>query len=168
MYARKPQRATAPSFQISLHVRHPSIDPAQLSRDLELTPAESIAAGSPRPVGSAMNSGVHRETFWVAMLPQKAAAGEVLVPMSIVAHAARLSRQTAALPASRSFEWNLLAAVNALRSRSAALERLRSEGAQVRFVATVDPAELPSLALPAQVASALAQLGMALELEFVR
>ena len=44
------RRASQPSypFQLSLRIRHPSIDPASISRELQIEPEHSFRAGDPR------------------------------------------------------------------------------------------------------------------------
>lgn len=59
--------ASAPTFCLSLHIRHPSLEPAQISRELQLTAEEAIGAGEPRERRGAP-AGVHGETYWVARL----------------------------------------------------------------------------------------------------
>ncbi len=57
-------------FSISFRIRHPSIDPAELSRQLGIEPQHAWRAGEPRRLESGeVGSGVYRETFWVGVLP---------------------------------------------------------------------------------------------------
>ena len=69
MQAPRPLNSKAPAFQFSLHVRHPSIDPAEISRELQLTALESFQAGQPRSSRSGVAATtVHGETYWVAVI----------------------------------------------------------------------------------------------------
>jgi len=69
MQASKLSRLPAQPFCLSLHIRHPWLDPAQISRELGCEPDEAFAAGEPRkPRGGAAGSGVHAETHWAATL----------------------------------------------------------------------------------------------------
>lgn len=69
MQARKLSRQQARPFCLSLHIRHPSLEPAQISRELECEPDEAFGAGEPRKSrGGAGAAGVHCETYWVARL----------------------------------------------------------------------------------------------------
>src|ERR1700749_3711490 len=69
MPLRKQIRAQAAPFQLSLHVRHPSVDPAEISRELGLEATESFRAGQPRQSRSGVAAtAVHGETYWVAVL----------------------------------------------------------------------------------------------------
>jgi hypothetical protein len=69
MQAPRRSRPRAQSFQFSLHVRHPSISPAEISRELQLMAAESFQAGQPRTSRSGVAAtAVHGETYWVAVV----------------------------------------------------------------------------------------------------
>src|SRR5580692_7945761 len=69
MQVRKRSSARATPYQLSLHVRHPSVDPAEISRELGLEAVESFRAGEPRQSRSGVAAtAVHGETYWVAVL----------------------------------------------------------------------------------------------------
>lgn len=56
-------------FSVTFRIRHPSIDPAELSRQLGIEPQHAWRAGEPRRLESGeVGSGVYRETFWVGLL----------------------------------------------------------------------------------------------------
>src|ERR1700734_3301868 len=66
---RKRITADATPYQLSLHVRHPSADPEEISRELGLEAIESFRAGAPRHSRSGVAAtAVHGETYWVAVL----------------------------------------------------------------------------------------------------
>ena len=68
-------------FSVTFRIRHPSIDPAELSRQLGIEPQHAWRAGEPRRLESGeVGSGVYRETFWVGLLP---------APLALVRDAAR-------------------------------------------------------------------------------
>ena len=57
-------------FSIALRIRHPSIDPAKVTRELGIDPQHAWRAGEPRHVDEDdAGSAVHRETYWVGLLP---------------------------------------------------------------------------------------------------
>jgi hypothetical protein len=66
-------------FSVTFRIRHPHIDPAELSRQLGIEPEHAWRAGEPRrpEPGEAARSGVYRETYWVGELqgPQPWGAG---------------------------------------------------------------------------------------------
>jgi hypothetical protein len=50
-----------------LHIRHPSLDPQDISRELQLMPEASFGAGEPRAPGG-VSAGVHAQTYWAAQI----------------------------------------------------------------------------------------------------
>src|SRR4030095_2809211 len=83
------RRASQPSypFQLSLRVRHPSIDPAAISRELQIEPEHSFRAGDLRDsTRSAAVTPAHVESYWLAtidptsLLEGKALLGPELSP----------------------------------------------------------------------------------------
>src|SRR5580704_16029524 len=69
MPVRKRSTAQAMPYQLSLHVRHPSVDPEEISRELGLEAIESFRAGDPRQSRSGVAAtAVHGETYWAAVL----------------------------------------------------------------------------------------------------
>ena len=60
----------ASDFSVALRIRHPSIDPEELTRQLGFAPQHSWKAGDPRRSASGeIARGVYRETYWVGLLP---------------------------------------------------------------------------------------------------
>lgn len=58
-------------YSIALRVRHPSIDPADVTRLLGMAPQHAWRAGEPRQVEAGeVGSATHRETYWVGLMPQ--------------------------------------------------------------------------------------------------
>jgi hypothetical protein len=56
-------------FSVTFRIRHPHIDPAELSRQLGVDPQHAWRAGDPRQVEPGeVGSGVYRETYWVGVL----------------------------------------------------------------------------------------------------
>jgi uncharacterized protein DUF4279 len=57
-------------FSVTLRLRHPEIDPAEISRRLGIEPQHTWRAGDPRRLESGeIGEGVYRETYWVGLLP---------------------------------------------------------------------------------------------------
>lgn len=56
-------------FTISLHIRHPAIDPRRITETLGIEPQHMWQAGGPRrgPAGEDQD-GVYRESYWTARL----------------------------------------------------------------------------------------------------
>src|SRR5262249_32845731 len=69
MEARKLGAAAESPFQLSLRIRHPSMDPAEISRELHLESVHSFRAGEPRESSSKVaTASVHAESYWLASL----------------------------------------------------------------------------------------------------
>ncbi|HTW38185.1 MAG TPA: hypothetical protein VMD49_06420 [Steroidobacteraceae bacterium] len=72
---------TADAFQLSLRIRHPSMDPAEISSALNLRPEHSFRAGGPCSSSTAAATGaVHRESYWLGVLNPLAHFSELLLP----------------------------------------------------------------------------------------
>jgi hypothetical protein len=66
MEARKLSKSDSQPFQLYLRIRHPSMDPAALSRDFKIEAEHAYRAGDPRPKtrsGTTPRS-VHSESYW--------------------------------------------------------------------------------------------------------
>lgn len=63
----KAEPRTHYSFRISLRLRHPAMDPGQISRALAIEPKRFWKAGEPRqtPKGTPLD-GINRDTYWTA------------------------------------------------------------------------------------------------------
>ena|ERR1700722_12109776 len=56
-------------FMMSLRIRHPNIDPAEITRELCIEPQHTWRAGEVRrDSGGAEIGGTHRESYWMARL----------------------------------------------------------------------------------------------------
>jgi hypothetical protein len=89
-------------FSIALRVRHPSIDPSEVTRRLDIEPQHAWRAGEPRSVDDG-GSAVHRETYWVGLLPPPRLSGPALAPWLDLDTAERLRAAASAPQASLYF-----------------------------------------------------------------
>jgi hypothetical protein len=131
-------------FTISLRLRHPSIDPAMITRTLGMEPQHTWQAGAPRrgPAGEALE-GVHRESYWMGRMmeePQLALAG--------VSVESVLMRTLAHLRRSQSF-----------------LEQLHAEGGAAELYVSLFARADFRLELSAQSLALLGRLGLAVALD---
>jgi hypothetical protein len=165
MEARRLSPALAPPVQLSLRIRHPSLDPAALSRELGIEPVHSFRAGDPRPRRNAhTGASLYGESYWLGMLrsPEWSLAapfGERLIKVT----EERL--RSAATPSFGGVLW--LAAVRFLRVHGKLLRRIRAEGGEVSLLLAVAPASAPGFTLAPEISRVLSELGVALELDFV-
>jgi hypothetical protein len=83
-------------FTVSLHIRHPSIDPARITQTLGIEPQHSWQAGAPRrgPTGEELE-GAYRESYWTAPLMQEPQlSAERVTVESVLTQTAALLRRT--------------------------------------------------------------------------
>src|SRR5262245_27919444 len=69
MEARDLAEDRIPPFELAMRIRHPSLDPAEISRELQLEPEHSFKAGDPRTSSSGIAAAsVHAESYWLSHL----------------------------------------------------------------------------------------------------
>ncbi len=131
-------------FTISLRMRHPSIDPARITRTLAMEPQHTWQAGAPRrgPAGEALE-GVYRESYWIG----------------------RLMEQPQLSSAQVSVESVLLHTLAHLRRAQSFLEQLHTEGGVAELHVSLFAREDFRLELSAQTLSLLGRLGLAVALD---
>src|SRR5271169_6636235 len=57
------------AFHLSLRIKHPSVDPADISKELGIEPEHSFRAGQPRHSKSGLvTTAVYTESYWLAPL----------------------------------------------------------------------------------------------------
>jgi hypothetical protein len=165
MEARRFLQPQASSFELSLRIRHPFMDPAVLSRELGLEPECSFRVGDPRPPQSDRASAtVHAESYWLAVLDPS--SWLVDVSFAVRSTSARAHRNMGAA-AARSLD--LALSLSALRLRSAhavLLNQIRSEGGQASLLIALFPAAVSGFTLTPDVSRIFSELGIALEVEF--
>jgi hypothetical protein len=113
-------------FQLSLRVRHPSMDPADLSRTFKIEAEHSFRAGGPRTssIGSATAS-VYSESYWLGVLKPVGPLVDVSFPGDQRSQIAQ--KQLA--QTRRSLTWALsLSTIRFFSTHKDLLRRVRSEG----------------------------------------
>ncbi len=82
-------------FTLSLRIRHPSIEPGEITRNLGIEPQHTWRAGDPRrDAAGGELSGTYRESYWVGRLMEKPelAADQVGVESEVLRTLALLRR----------------------------------------------------------------------------
>jgi hypothetical protein len=164
MEARDISTSHAQPFEISLRIRHPSIDPEQISRELKVEPEHSFKAGEPRESGSGnVLTATHSETYWLGSL--STLTGSMLLAGL---ERARFARERMQATTQSSLTQALDASVVAfLRSHADFIHRLQSEDGQVSLLVELSTNSLTGFSLSPQFNRALSDLGVAVEFEFV-
>lgn len=181
MQASRPSGAQAPAFQFSLHVRHPSIDPGEISRELQLQALESFKAGQPRSSRSGVAAtAVHGETYWVAVIDPAHWPGPPSVPgheehaalASLTPHEAKVLRARFGLDVAAAGGIRDIGAALALVCESLVvrhgvfLNQLRTQGGSVTLQVTLSSQAQGGFRLTPELGLWLVKLGITLEFEF--
>jgi hypothetical protein len=140
-----------------LRVRHPSIDPAEITTTLGLTPVHAWAAGSAREAAVGERTrGAHPDTYWLAPLGEQG-----------------MSREREAVAGK--FAWPLLQAlpldtflagqVRVLMTHKAFFARLKDTGGSCELMIAISASERWGVELPPALLRALAELSIGLSIE---
>jgi hypothetical protein len=164
MEARDLSQEHSPPFQISLRIRHPSIDPAAVSRELRLDAEYSFKAGDPRESGSGNAvTALHSESYWLGSL------GTIASSLSgfsgTRANVAR-ERLQAATVESLTLALDALV-VGFMRTHGEFIRRIQSEEGQVSLLVELSTRALSGFALSPQFSRTISDLGIAIEFDFV-
>ena len=151
-------------FQLSLRIRHPFLDPADISKELRIEPEYAFRAGQPRPSKSGVViAAVHAESYWVAPLdpvswfgnPSFAEPFNLSVTKEQI-DAAIAQNLTGALG---------LYALRLNKAHAVFLHKIRSEGGEISLLVTLSPTTVDTFSLPPQVTRTFGELGITLEFE---
>ena len=157
------RRASQPSypFQLSLRVRHPSIDPAQISRELQIEPEHSFRAGEPRESArSVAATAVHVDSYWLATLDPSA----LLLGTAETGLVAEASRTHAVAFTALDTALTILAS-SVLRRHAQFFRRIQSEGGEVRLIVAVSARKSRGFTLTPQLSKALSDLRIPVDFE---
>jgi len=151
-------------FQLSLRIRHPSIDPADISKDLRIEPVHAFRAGQPRHLKSGVaTAAVHTESYWLAPLDPASWYG--ILPFEQLPDRA-VSQNIIDTAVSRNLAGALgLCAIRFNKAHAALLRTIRSEGGEISLLVTLSPTAVNTFSLPPQVSRIFGELGITLEFE---
>ena len=149
------------SYTINLHIKHPAIDPAAITRELGLTPDHSWACGEPKRSASGTSSGVRRNSFWCATLPPLAASAATFFPGA--QESARFQRALDMVSGDLGSQLNTH--LLRLHRHQGFIQKLLDEGGEVSFVVEL-PADPAGFKLDAALSRMLGALGATLEFQF--
>jgi hypothetical protein len=177
MQVTKRSSAHAMPFQLSLHVRHPSVDPQDISREFGLEAAESFRAGEPRESRSGLAAtAVHVETYWVAVLDPVVWSVPVTVanrrprsaqlPGEAKVLRARFGLEEGEPPVPGSLGWGIVLVCHCLVVRHERfLARLREQGGSITLLAAVEAEALVGLRITPEMGHQLHDLGLTVKIE---
>ena len=158
MEARRASQQSYP-FQMSLRIRHPSIDPASISQELQIEPEHSFRAGDPRESSrTTAATPVHVDSYWLATLDlETVLLGTALAPeVSPHTHAIVFSALDSALTVVTS---------SVLRRHAQFFHRIQSEGGEVRLIVAISARKMRGFTITPQLSKALSDLRVPVDIE---
>jgi hypothetical protein len=161
MEARRAAPQPSYPFQLSLRIRHPSIDPAEISRQLRIEAEHSFRAGEPRESGRSSVAPVHAESYWLATLdPATLLLGTAFDPqVSPHTHAIAFSVLDSAL----------IAVISGfLRGHVDFFRQLQSEGGEARLIVAISGRRARGFTLTPHLGKALSELRMPVDFELTQ
>lgn len=171
MEARDLLHARTRLFELSLRIRHPSLDPAVISHELRLQPEHSFKAGEPRESSSGIAAAaVHPESYWLARLnpvtwPAAVSAFDMSFPgrPRLAVSKERLrSMVTDSLALALT-----LCTTHLLRTHAGFVRRVQAEGGEVGLIVEISCSAMQGFTLTPSIARVLADLGVGIEFELV-
>jgi hypothetical protein len=150
-------------FQLSLRIRHPSLDPADISKELGIEPEHAFRAGQPRHSKSGRTPAIHTESYWLAPLSPAPWFGRpsFAEPLNLA-----ITQEHIDAAIARNLTGALgLCAVRFNKVRAAWLHTLLSEGGEISLLVTLSPAAVSTFSLPPQISRMFGELGITLEFE---
>jgi hypothetical protein len=178
MEARKLAETKAAPVQLSIRIRHPCIDPKEITAALDLEPEHFFKAGEARtPRAKGQIAGRHTQSYWLAPVTAKTWS-EQIEPSFLAAIAAR---NPGWKPARLEESWRkaiqnlrdenveavLLYFLMRLNSHQAFLQRIQADGGDVSLILLIERESAADFTLTPAVFSQLAQLGVSTDLRFV-
>ena len=155
------------AFQLSLRIKHPSMDPADISKELGVEPEHSFRAGQPRHSKSGLQAAVHSESYWLAALNPTTWFGNLTFaeplggPLTLAITQKHIDAAVA-----RNLTWALsLSAVRLSKLYEATLRKICSNGGEINLLVTLSPTSMNTFSLQPQVSRIFGELGITLEFE---
>ena len=162
MEARKLWEPARRPFQLSLRIRHPTMDPAEISRELNIQAEHSFRAGDRRPSRSGIPDSVYAESYWIGVLKPVERTMDISFPGN---PQSQLAQQHLA-DAIGSLGGELaISSARFFRTHAQALRRMLLEGGQVSLLVTISGSEVNSFTLAPETSRVFGELGIAVEFE---
>lgn len=178
MEARRLSETAAAPIQLLLRIRHPAIDPEEISATLDLEPEHCFKAGDSRAArAEGLFSGRHTQSYWLAPVSDEVWA-DPIEPTFLAAIAARDPNRVFAPSAenlqatasrnlrSRGIEGLLLVFLHRLNARHSFLQRIQTEGGDATLIIAMERESAADFTLPVAVAGLLVHLGISIEFKF--
>jgi hypothetical protein len=163
MEAAEAPKSRPPPMQLSLRIRHPSMDPALISRELAIEAEHSFKSGEPRHSRSGLAPSVHAETYWLGILEPST----WLVDLSFSGRPELAHLQDKLHgAASQSLGWTLSLCATRFRVKhSVLLRQIRADGGHVSLLIALAASVVTSFSITPEVSRTFSELGITLEFE---
>jgi hypothetical protein len=152
-------------WELFLRIKHPSLDPADISAALDIAPEESIAAGP--QVSSSGVRRLHNETYWIARLATFSLAEAAARVRSGERQAELMAtfnrEELLALMGASTHDMSILMRLKRFEATRAFFERINRDGGSVTLI--VDRGEREQPVVLNRCLAKLAELGIALEVD---
>ena len=160
MEAKKLSARHPEAFRLSLHIRHPSIDPGEISRELQIDAEQSFTAGQPRKSRTLTSTTVHTESYWVGMMTPEfpARTGSWWAQMDENIRGALFGSLSTML------SWSCTRLVMGHRDF---LRRIIAEGGRIRLLVTLAPGALHGFTVSPEMSRMLGEFGITVEFELM-
>lgn len=146
----------ADAFQLSLRIRHPSMDPRDISHELHMPSQFSFRAGEARDKrGRTSGVGSHAESYWFAPLDPELWESDADVNVQPFS------------TGTRTLELGLLRSALLLRRHAEFLRRIHAEGGDVSLLVEISPLAVTGFSLSPGCASTFSELGVVVDFEFM-
>lgn len=160
------------AFELVLRIRHPAMDPEEISAELQISAEHSFKAGEPRkgPGSGASGVSVHNETYWLATLNPGWWPADVSLHSYIPGLA--LSATTGSTEAIGDMAKTVLGralsmcATRFMRLHREFFQRIQSEGGQVRLLVEVNTSAVDGFTLTPELGREMSSLGVPIDFEF--
>ena len=162
MEARRASPQPSYPFQLSLRIRHPSIDPEQISRRLGIDAEHSFRAGQPRESGRSTVAPVHAESYWLGTLDP----GSLLLGTAF-----DFDSMPEVSPHARAIAFGVLDSALTVLTSSVLLRhgdffrQLQSEGGEVRLIVALSARKARGFTLTPHLGKALSDLRIPVDFE---
>lgn len=165
MEAAKSLPTPSESFEMSLRIRHPSLNPAEISRELQLEAAHSFAAGQPREaLADKTSSAVYGESYWLARLDFTAAHPAMFPSGFKLPETSGLADERRAF-AARDLDSALTLCVQFLRRHAKFMQRIQAEHGDINLLVELSRSAR-GFTLKPPVCRVLHDLQITIEFEF--
>jgi hypothetical protein len=161
------------AFELVLRIRHPSMDPEEISAQLQVSAEHCFKAGEPRKSaagGASPGGSVYSETYWLATLNPGSWPADLAIhsyipglSLSVPDRATEALSEMAKTALGRALS---VCATRFMRPHRDFFHRIQTEGGQVRLLVEVNTEAVSGFTLTPELAREMNALGVPIDFEF--